>query len=142
MEHVEHVYTFGMGEGELNELLYTGRVGILALADDEDAADAYAVPVAYDYDGESLVVRLGAADGSTKMRYLETTDTATFVVHDAGTPSWSILVRGPLREREEFDETRIDKQFSDRQVFDEELDEMDVVVYELEMEEVTGRRTN
>lgn len=126
-----------MKAAELDELLRTGQIGVLALA---DANDAYAVPVAYDYDGESLLVRLVAGPDSTKMRYLEATDTATLVVHDAGTPSWSVLVRGPLDEREDFDETRINRQFSELRIFEEERDDAAVVVYELEMSEVTGRR--
>ncbi|USZ67491.1 pyridoxamine 5'-phosphate oxidase family protein [Halorussus salilacus] len=137
MKHVEYVNTFGMGEGELNELLRTRRVGVLALA---DAGDAYAVPVAYDYDGESLLVRLDSRDESAKIEHLETTGTATFVLYDAETPSWSVIVRGPLREREGFDETRVDERFPDIRVFGEEIDEMEAVVYELEMDEVTGRR--
>lgn len=128
-----------MRTAELDELLRTGRIGVLALA---DAGDAYAVPVAYDYDGESLLVRLAAEPGSTKLRYLEATDAATLVVHDAGTPSWSVLVRGPLGEREDFDAARIGRQFSQRVVFDEERDDAAVVVYELEMNEVTGRRSD
>lgn len=138
MEHVEHVYTFGMGEGELNELLYTSRVGILALA---DAGDTYAVPVAYDYDGESLVVRLADNEERTKVEYLETTDTATFVVHDVGTPSWSIVVRGTLRERDDYDEARLDRAFAPVRLFGEPVGETEARVCELEMEEVTGRRT-
>ena len=138
MEHEEYVYTFGMGEGELNELLYTGRIGVLALA---DTGNAYAVPVAYDYDGESLVVRLADHEGSTKMEFLEATDTATFVVHDAGTPSWSIVVRGTLSERDDYDEARINSAFAPVRLFGEAVDETETNVYELEMEEVTGRRT-
>ncbi|WP_162224555.1 pyridoxamine 5'-phosphate oxidase family protein [Halorussus amylolyticus] len=139
MKHVEYVHTFGMEAEELDELLRTGSVGVLALADD---GDAYAVPVAYDYDGESLVVRLGASPDSEKMAHLESTDTATLVVHDEGTPSWSVLARGSLRERDDFDDRRVNRQFSALRVFDEEIDEVDAAVYELEMSEVTGRRTD
>lgn len=139
MEHVEYVYTFGMTDGELDELIRTHDVGVLSLA---DAGDAYAVPVAYDYDGESLVVRLADHGDSTKMTYLEATETATFVVYETGDPSWSILVRGELRERDDFDETHVNRRFSTLRVFGESIDEVETVVYELEMEEVTGRRTD
>lgn len=137
MEHVEYTYTFGMTDGELDQLIRTHGIGVLSLA---DAGDAYAVPVAYDYDGESLVVRLADHEDSTKMTYLDGTDTATFVIYEPGDSSWSILVRGELRERDDFDETRINQRFSTLRVFDEPIDEVEVVVYELEMTEVTGRR--
>lgn len=136
MEHAEYVFTFGMTDDELDELLRSGDVGVLALADE---GDAYAVPVAYDYDGTSLVLRLVDFEGSEKMQYLEATGTATFVVH-GGDPPWSIVVQGHLRERVGYDETRINEEFPPVRLFDEEIDETEEVVYELEMEEVTGRQ--
>ncbi|WP_158055801.1 pyridoxamine 5'-phosphate oxidase family protein [Halorussus halophilus] len=139
MEHVEYIYTFGMDESELDELLRVHDVGVLSLADGDDA---YAVPVSYDYDGDSLVLRLGQHEDSTKMEFLEATETATFVVHESGDGSWSILARGPLRERTDFDETRINQRFSKFRLFREPVEDVQATVYELEIEELTGRRAD
>ncbi|MFC7079660.1 pyridoxamine 5'-phosphate oxidase family protein [Halorussus caseinilyticus] len=141
MEHVEYVYTFGMTDEELDEYLRNAEVGVLSLADE---GDAYAVPVGYHYDGERLVVRLGERDDSTKMDYLETTTTATLVVYEkeGEQSSWSVLVRGTLRELPPETDREINEQFEPFRLFDETIEDVDAAVYELEMAEVTGRRTD
>ena len=139
MEHVDYSYTYGMDESELDELLRVHDVGVLALADGDDAD---AVPVAYDYDGESLVVRFAEREESTKMNCLEATDTATLVVYEAGAASWSIVARGPLRERAVVDEAASDRRFSPLPLFGEAGEDVETRVYELEIEELTGRRAD
>jgi hypothetical protein len=140
MEHVDYVYTFGMTDEELDDHLRDGEVGVLALA---DGGDAYAVPVGYHYDGERLVVRLGDDEDSTKMDYLETTETATLVVYEVESErsSWSVLVRGSLRRLPAETDREINEQFEPFRLFDEAVDDVDAAVYELEMEAVTGRQT-
>jgi hypothetical protein len=94
MKHVEYVYTVGMTDDEVGEYLRTGDHGVLGLA---DADDAYAVPLSYHYDGTRLLLRVSHHDDSDRRRYLETTDTATFLCFDASTDdSWSIQIRGPI----------------------------------------------
>lgn len=139
MKHVDYIYTFGMDQSELDELLRVHEVGVLALANENDA---YAVPVAYGYDGESLVVRLAEREGSEKMRYLDATGTVTFVVHEPGAASWSVLARGTLRKRTDFDDAAINRQFSPIRLFGESVEDVEANVYELEIEELTGRRAD
>ncbi|WP_128476195.1 pyridoxamine 5'-phosphate oxidase family protein [Halorussus pelagicus] len=141
MEHVEYVYTFGMTPAEVGESLREGEVGVLALASD---SDAYAVPVGYHYDGERLLVRLGERDDSTKMDFLESTGTATLVVYEkeSETSSWSVLVRGKLVGLPPETDREINEQFGPFRLFDEGVEDVDAAVYELRMEEVTGRRTD
>lgn len=141
MEHVEYVYTVGMTDAELAERLREGEVGVLSLA---DGGDAYAVPVDYHYDGESLVVRLSDREDSTKMEYVEATETATLVVHErvSDDESWSVLVRGRLQKLPSETDREINEQFEPFRLFNEDIEDVEVVVYELEMTKVTGRRTD
>ncbi len=141
MEHVEYVYTFGMTDAEVEQYLRDGEVGVLSLADD---GDAYAVPVGYHYDGERLLVRLGERDDSTKMDYLETTGTATLVVYEKESEedSWSLLARGKLVELPPETDREINEQFEPFRLFDESVEDVNAAVFELRMEEVTGRRTD
>ncbi|RBI61699.1 pyridoxamine 5'-phosphate oxidase family protein [halophilic archaeon] len=140
MEHVEYLYTFGMDEAELERHLREAETGVLSLARGDDA---YAVPVGCHFDGDRLLLRLAAESGSEKMSFVEDTGRACFVVYEATTDeSRSVLVAGELRATDvEFDETTINEWFAPLRVFDEAIDEVEPVVYELEMAEVTGRRT-
>lgn len=145
MDRIEYVYTFGMETDAIEQHLEDGDVGVLALADD---SSAYAVPVGYHYDGTSLYVRLANDGSSTKMAYAETTTDACFCLYGngSGEDSWSILVRGPLRklseaERERFDATTINESFHRLYVFDQDVESIELAIYELEMEAVTGRKT-
>jgi hypothetical protein len=130
-----------MTDEELDEYLRENDVGVLSLADD---GDAYAIPVGYYYDGERLVVRLGERDDSTKMDYLETTERATLVVYEKESEqsSWSVMVRGSLRELPPESDREINEQFEPFRLFDETIEDVDAAVYEMEMAEVTGRRTD
>ena len=141
MEHVEYVYTFGMTDEEADQYLRDGEVGVLSLADD---GDAYAVPVGYHYDGQRLLVRLGERDDSTKMEYLENTGTATLVVYEKEDErsSWSLLVRGKLVELPPETDREINEQFEPFRLFGESVADVDAAVFELRMDEVTGRRTD
>jgi hypothetical protein len=141
MEHVEYVYTFGMTDEEADQYLRDGEVGVLSLADD---GDAYAVPVGYHYDGQRLLVRLGERDDSTKMEYLENTGTATLVVYEKEDErsSWSLLVRGKLVELPSETDREINEQFEPFRLFGESVADVDAAVFELRMDEVTGRRTD
>lgn len=142
MEHAEYTYTFGMEEREVEERLRAGRVGVLALA---DRGDAYAVPVAYHYDGD-LHLRLGDHEASEKMAYVDTTTTASFVVHGATGPeaSWSIVIRGSLHRLpdDRFDEAAINERFGPIRVFGEDVGDMEQAIYEVDIEEITGRATD
>lgn len=140
MDHVEYVYTVGMDDAEVDEHLRHGTHGVLALA---DGGDAYAVPLSYHYDGSRLLLRVSTHDDSAeKRRYLETTETATFVCFAADADaSWSIHVRGPVEAWSgTADEATLNEWFPSFRLFDEAVDDVEFTLYELGMETVIGRR--
>jgi hypothetical protein len=145
MDHIQFVYTFGMDESEVEERLRSEAAGVLSLADD---GTGYGVPVHHYYDGESLYFRLGDDDHSKKLSFVETTAKASFVLFGVEEPeSWSVLVTGTLRElseeeREAFDAATINDRFGPFRVFDEPIDDVELAMFEMEMESVTGRRTS
>ncbi|WP_435072883.1 pyridoxamine 5'-phosphate oxidase family protein [Halorubrum sp. HHNYT27] len=139
MEHVEYVYTSGMSKSDVDERLRAGEHGVLALADGDDS---YAVPLSYHYDGKRLLLRVSKHDDdSEKGKYIETTETATFVCYeDSATGSWSVQVRGPLRVwREDVDEETLNEWFPPFRLFDEAVEQVGFSLYELDMEAVVGR---
>ncbi|QWC18865.1 pyridoxamine 5'-phosphate oxidase family protein [Halorubrum sp. 2020YC2] len=141
MEHVEYVYTSGMSESEVDSRLRGGEHGVLGLA---NADDAYAVPLSYHYDGDRLLLRVSGHDGDgEKGRFLETTDTATFVCYEASADeSWSVHVRGPVRRWERtVDEATLNEWFQPFRLFDEAVENVAFALYELRMETVIGRTT-
>jgi len=141
MDHVEYVYTVGMDDAAVDEYLRHGSHGVLALADGDDA---YAVPLSYHYDGHRFLLRVSTHDDTAeKRRYLDTTETATFVrfAGDAD-ESWSIHVRGPIGEWSgTVDEATLNEWFPPFRLFDETVDDVEFALYELGMETVVGRRT-
>jgi len=139
MDHVEYIHTAGMDEREVERRLSAGETGVLALAEE---SKAYAIPLAFHYDGERIVFRLGTGDDARKMAYVDATDTASFVHHgyDAPDSSWSIVVEGPLeRDAVDYDEAEINARFPALRVFDEAIDDLDVELVAMRMERVTGR---
>lgn len=146
MEHVEFVYTIGMTEAELGEYLTGSRAGVLSLADGDRA---YGVPVSHYFDGSSLFFRLSDDDDdSRKLDFVEATEEATFVCFGVEGPgeSWSVLAAGPLREldaaeREAFDPATLNRAFGDLRVFDETTQDLELRLFELDVERLTGRRT-
>lgn len=141
MDHVEYVYTRGMTESEIEDQLRAGEHGVLGLADD---SDAYAITLSYHYDGDRFLLRVSEhEDESEKRRFLETTDTATFVCYEASTnESWSIHVRGPIQKWEsDVDEKTLNEWFQPFRLFDEAVENVEFSLYNLGMETVIGRKT-
>jgi len=150
MEHVEYAYTSGMDDSEIEAWLRTAETGVLALSSD---SDAYAIPLAHYYDGDSLYFRLGLTEGSEKREFWEATETACYVLYGAestedprGLDSWSIVVTGrlvelPETEHERFDTAEINRRFSPIRVFDEAIDDIEITIVELEIDTITGRHT-
>ena len=150
MEHIEYAYTAGMDEDLVDERLRETETGVLALARE---SEAYAVPLAHHYDGEALYFRLGETEGSKKRAFMRSTETACYVVYGvspADDPdqldSWSIVVSGELHRlpsegRDEWDAATINHEFPPIRVFDESIEELDVVLCVLEIDRITGRMT-
>jgi hypothetical protein len=137
----DYTYTEGMTDGEIEERLREAKTGELGLARDGDAC---AVPVACHYDGDALLLRPGEHEGGTKMAHLETTDRASLVLCEYTPPdeSWSVVVRGRSPDWT-FARTRRVRgdAFLPIRIFGEPVDAVEEVLYELETESVTGRRT-
>ena len=145
MEHVDFTYTAGMDRASVDARLRDAEAGVLALADHDDA---YAIPLAFHYDGgDSILLRLGRFEGSEKMAYLETTERACFVLYGYESPedSWSVLLRGTVRplpaDDERYDDAEINRRFPDLRVFDEDIADLEIELFEFQFDAVTGRRT-
>jgi nitroimidazol reductase NimA-like FMN-containing flavoprotein (pyridoxamine 5'-phosphate oxidase superfamily) len=144
MENIQYATTGGLSDDEVTELLSTHHIGVLSLA---DGGEAYAVPVDYHYDGDRLYVRLTDDGGSRKLAFLVATESPEFLVygHGGDYDSWSILVRGPLHEvaPEEcgIDAATVNDWFGPVRLFDEGVDEVEIRIFELDVESVVGRAT-
>ncbi|WP_049979420.1 pyridoxamine 5'-phosphate oxidase family protein [Halolamina rubra] len=151
MEHVEYAYTQGMADADVEKRLRTAESGVLSLANQNDA---YAIPLAHLYDDGRLYFRLGTTAGSKKREFLEATGTACYVLYGAEATddpreldSWSVVVTGqlsevPEAERDRFDTATINHEFTPIRVFDESIEEIDITIFELEIETMTGRSTS
>lgn len=84
-------------EADVKSCLARAGYGILGLVKD---GDAYTVPLSFGYDDdiETLYFLLAFEENSRKATFIETTDTASFVVVDANLPdSWeSVMITGTL----------------------------------------------
>jgi hypothetical protein len=138
----DYTYTEGMTDREVEDHLREAKTGVLALARE---GDAYAVPVACHYDGDALFLRLGDHEGSEKMGYLETTDRASLVCYEYTPPdeSWSVVVRGPIVRVDDADGSSSPRAeaFLSIRIFGEPVEEVEEVLFEMEIESVTGRQT-
>lgn len=144
MEHIEYAETRGLSDREVADLLGAHHVGVLSLA---DGGSAYAVPVDYHHDGESLYLRLSDDGGSRKLAYIETTTDPEFLVygHGGDYESWSVVVTGALREvapeSEGIDAETINDWFGPVRVFDEPIESIEIRLFEFEVERAVGRAT-
>ncbi len=145
MDDVEYVYTVGMDREDIDRLLGEGGHGVLSLARD---GDAYGIPLNYSYDGNQLFIRFSDENESEKFEFAKTTKTATFVVYDVTdeTNSWSIFVRGTLRqlsadEQERFTDSVLNERFPPIRLFDETVERVSIVICELVPDEIVGRKT-
>ena len=105
--------------------------------------DACAVPGGYVHEGSSLYLRLAATPGSEKMRFVEGTREACFVLCDLDGGSWSVIATGPpvSSNADGFDRPRIDREFGRLRIFDEPVESVEVSIHELRIESLTGRKT-
>ena len=141
MDHAEYVYTVGMSEDELDQYLRSAEHGVLGLADD---GDSYAIPLSHHYDSERLLLRVSDHDDdSEKRQFIESTGTATFLCYEGTTEdSWSIHVRGPIREwNGDADESTLNEWFPPFRLFDEAVEDIEFTLYELRIDSIVGRKT-
>jgi len=137
-----------MTREERDAFLNEQGVGVLSLA---RGNDSYAFPVSYGYDADSELVclMLGYAPESRKREWVDTTETATFVVHemDDDMESRSVVVTGKLVEiDDEDDEEGCYDAFSDNAEFTvlhesgAYIEDTDLVIYRLDIEAADGRK--
>ena len=145
MEHVEFTYTTGMGREEAERRLREAETGVLSLA---AGGDAYGIPLAHHYEGgDSVLFRLGVDDDSEKADYMAATERACYVVYgyESHDRSWSVLVRGPIEQvsagEEDLDVAEVNRQYPEIRVFDEDVESMEIQLFELDAESITGRST-
>ncbi|MFC6725707.1 pyridoxamine 5'-phosphate oxidase family protein [Halobium palmae] len=143
MDTDDYTYTMPMNDGEVERALRENEVGVLSLSGE---GDAYAIPVAYHYADRTLFFRLGEHEGSEKIRFVDATDRACFLLYDyeSEMDSWSVLARGPISRvppDESPDRIEIDDAYVALRVFDEPIEELDATLYRLAVEEWSGRRT-
>ncbi|WP_136588644.1 pyridoxamine 5'-phosphate oxidase family protein [Salinigranum halophilum] len=142
MEHIDYVYTVGMSEEDVERHLAAAETGVLSLADE---SRAYAVPVHCKYEDGVLLFRLTDDADSEKLTFLDATTEASFVLYEATNgDSWSVLVRGPVTpvdDPDQYDEAAINERFGPARIFDEDIGDTDVQLFELDIESVTGRQT-
>jgi nitroimidazol reductase NimA-like FMN-containing flavoprotein (pyridoxamine 5'-phosphate oxidase superfamily) len=148
VKHVDYAYTTGMTDEEIADRLAATTTGVLAL---NRAGESYAVPLSHYHEDGTLYFRLGTSEGSTLRAFVAATETACYVVYGTQPTdearrleSWSVVVTGTLRpvsDDERFDTAEMNRRFAPVRVFDEDIAEMEVTVFELDAETATGRAT-
>jgi uncharacterized protein len=145
MKQVDYVYTRGIDDEEVERRLRERSHGVLALARDDNA---YAVPLNYHYDGERLLLRVSEEPESTKVAYVQSAETVTFVVYgvEDNERSWNVMVRGkidqlPDDEQEGITDALVNELFPPFRLFDEDVLDVEMAIYELDPDEIIGRKT-
>jgi nitroimidazol reductase NimA-like FMN-containing flavoprotein (pyridoxamine 5'-phosphate oxidase superfamily) len=144
---VRFAYTRALSETEIEACLRDVGHGVLSLADGDDS---YAVPLYHHYEDGTIFFRLGETPGNRKADFIETTETATYVVFEAEETAgpeeevgWSVIARGPVervpRSHPAYDVQYINEQFAPIRIFDEAHDEVELRLYELRPEVLSGR---
>jgi len=133
-----------LGAEEIDAVIARQGVGVLALSKD---GVPYALPMSYGYDPDraTFFVMFGA-DGR-KTDYVDANDVASLAVVEREDPTWrSILVRGAIepvpkpRERRALAGFATTATFpADLEVWGDRLQETELELYELDVEEVSGR---
>ncbi|MEF8867186.1 MAG: pyridoxamine 5'-phosphate oxidase family protein [Haloarculaceae archaeon] len=135
-----------LSRGETDSLLGRHGTGVLSLARD---GEPYAVPVSYGYDADRrrFYLRLVSAPDSEKRRFLAAGPRARLVVYERDGPVYrSVVSTGRLREIDRPDLTvEHVEQYGDTErplfeVWAESRRDLDVRLYRLDTEEVSGRR--
>lgn len=134
-----------MSRSEVDALLGRHETGVLALARDDDP---YAIPISYGYDSSdrTFYLRLVSTPESEKRQFLSSSPDVRLVVYEENEPTYrSVVVTGTLQEvpREEMTVEHIE-QYGDAkrplfEVWGESKRELDIKLYELHPETISGR---
>jgi len=135
-----------MTGAETDALLERHETGVLALARDDEP---YAVPISYGYDPDSrrFCMRLVSTPDGEKHRFLTETPKVRFVVYEEGETTYrSVVATGRLEALSQADLTPAHvERFGTAQrplfeMWDETKEELDIQLYELAPDELSGRR--
>jgi len=143
-----------MTESEINEVLSRHETGVLALA---RADESYAIPISYGYnaDGQRFYLRLVSLPESEKRAFLDSSPEARLVVYEevrgeeteATEIYRSIVATGSLEEIDPADLTvEHIEQYGEAkrplfEIWGRSKQDLDIKLYELEPETLSGRRT-
>ncbi len=144
-----------MTESEINEVLSRHETGVLAIA---RADEPYAIPISYGYnaDGQTFYLRLVSLPESEKRAFLDSSPEARLVVYEevrgeeteATEIYRSIVATGSLEEIDPADLTvEHIEQYGEAkrplfEIWGRSKQDLDIKLYELEPETLSGRRTS
>jgi hypothetical protein len=129
---------------DIADFLDGQQTGVLALGKDDDG---YGVPLSYAFDetDSTFYFRLGFGPDSRKRAYVESADRVTFVVHaDTGAGWHSVVAEGHLDQlagdslSSNIEEAVRDLDIPYFEVHDRPASEMELTVYRLDVERLTG----
>jgi nitroimidazol reductase NimA-like FMN-containing flavoprotein (pyridoxamine 5'-phosphate oxidase superfamily) len=135
-----------LSDGEIDSFLGRHETGVIALAREETS---YAVPISYGYDSEHrrFYLRLVSNPESEKREFLNSTPHTRLVVYEADDPLYtSVVATGTLSEisQDELTAEHIE-QYGDAkrplfEIWGDSLPALDVRLYRLDPDELSGRR--
>ena len=135
-----------LSRDELDVFLSSKETGVLSLARGDDP---YAIPISYGYDrtNQWFYLRLVSTVASEKRRYLASSPRARLVIYEDEDDKYdSVIVDGTLEERSKETlgvEDIVQYGAAKRPLFEmwgAEKPDLDVQLYRLEPEEISGRR--
>lgn len=141
-----------MNTTEINRLLDQMNTGVLALC---SGREPYSIPVSYRYGDDSIFIKLGYTEESRKMEVLGENDRVSFTVYDVDEETespgpfvpfaWrSVVVTGELREVESEKAVNVildtESGPSPKNPWGEPRANLDFTVYEIEVDEISGRK--
>jgi len=135
-----------MTDAETDALLGRHETGVLALARDDTP---YAVPISYGYDasGRRFCMRLVSTPNGEKGRFLTDSPRVRFVVYEeAGAVYRSAVANGRLElvPRSDLTPEHVERYGTAKrplfEMWDEARENLDIRLYELDPDELSGRR--
>jgi nitroimidazol reductase NimA-like FMN-containing flavoprotein (pyridoxamine 5'-phosphate oxidase superfamily) len=135
-----------MTDAEIDAVLERHETGVLSLARGDEP---YAVPISYGYDDDSrrFCMRLVATPGSDRREFLSGSPRSRFVVYEEGETTYrSVIATGRLEAipRADLTPEHVERYGTAKrplfEIWDAPKADLDIDLYELAPEELTGRR--